>query len=203
MIFHKPNKFSMEKSKASWNALESWSKRFATERNISLDDIVNYANVTFRLADPLFFESLPKFMEWTASQFHQLHSIHRKKLMRSEELVVYVASGIFRATHGSFMWDRSRFALMLLNRLIPHARITSRYDLLEASKRGDSDKEKILETELGAYVDLEVARTSTFFIPAHCGSSFSYTVQRLKELDKRIFESQIGSPNLSFKEFFF
>lgn len=59
-----------------------------------------------------------------------------------------------------------------------------------------------LYPELDAYIDLEIARRSTCFIPAHIASSFSYFIQRLRELDNGIELSKIGSPHARFKAFF-
>jgi hypothetical protein len=200
VVFYRPKKFSTEKAILSLNSLISWSTRASNEYQIDMHEIVRYANTTFRVADPLFFESIPQIADWLTSQVYRHKLPEVSTQLQKEQFAVYVASGMFRASEGSFLWYRNKFALMLLRALFPSPslRITTRYSLLE-----EHHQNNILETELAAYIDLEVARRADYFVPAHCPSSFSYTVQRLKELDRGISQSQIGHPNLSYREFFF
>ncbi len=61
----------------------------------------------------------------------------------------------------------------------------------------------LLDTELAAYVDLEVAKRAKCFIPAHMSSSFSYMVQRLVELDRGQMFTDVQPPHRQFRNFFF
>lgn len=203
VIFHRPKKFSPTKADKAFSELLKWSSSIDAEKNIAANDIISFANKTFRKEDPLFFETLPRLLESISSQ---LRGCMNSAFMASDDTTtIYVASGMFRAAQGTFMWKRSKFAVMLLKTLLSQSNvtITSRFQMLEQQSGNFLERKLIFETELAAYVDLQVARNAHCFISAHCPSSFSYTVQRLKELDQGILVSMIDSPNLTYKEFFF
>ena len=52
-----------------------------------------------------------------------------------------------------------------------------------------------LDPEQNAYVDLLIARRATCFVPAHKKSSFSYMAQRLNEIEREQFGTDIQPPH--------
>lgn len=72
--------------------------------------------------------------------------------------------------------------MSLLNPLFKHIDATE--DVIAREKWGDPFKYRLLAPEQLAYIDLEMARLATCFIPAHVGSSFSYLVTRMRDWDR-------------------
>lgn len=155
--------------------------------------------------DGLFFQSLRIWLQSLLSSV----CIHNLTKAGTTFPPLYVASGLISSAYlptginfvpqGSFnasqsAINRGEIVLRLL-REVGFRQIFSKVDL-------DPSQFPSMPVELDAYVDLEVARHSQCFIPAHIRSSFSYLGQRLRELDRNITLSAIGKPNGAYQSFF-
>jgi len=105
---------------------------------------------------------------------------------------IYVASGAFNGLLNSFSRQRELLIRSAINKL-GFRFVYSRANIIFQN----------LPAELGAYVDLLVARRGNCFVSAHVPSSFSYTAQRMKELDAGITDTLIKSPNRRYSSYFF
>ena len=111
---------------------------------------------------------------------------------------IYIASGAFSGKDYSLSKQRElTMRRRILNDISSTLNIVSSRQFLSAAQN------ELFPAELFAYIDLEIARRSVCFIPAHVPSSFSYTAQRMKELDAGIFQTRIASPNRRYSSYFF
>lgn len=172
-------------------ALKVLSQRFNITSWDSL--LANFEDVSRN--DGNFYSQLPKiiasvitsncYQQWIASKFRSSPQ-------------VYVASGLFiRENKGreeanlgvdsssSSSVDRGAVILALLRR-IGLKNISTKRTLYHTVDTNLTTKSSlaVLYPEQEAYVDLQLARYSTCFIPAHIKSTFSYMTGRMKELDK-------------------
>lgn len=74
--------------------------------------------------------------------------------------------------------------MRLLRPLFRH--IDATQDEAAREKWGDPFKYRLLAPEQLAFIDLEMARLATCFIPAHVGSSFSYLATRMRDWDRGV-----------------
>ena len=109
---------------------------------------------------------------------------------------IYIASGVFSGKEYSLSKSRELVMRRILKD-IGFVNVVSSRQFLSVAQN------ELLPVELFAYIDLEIARRSVCFIPAHVPSSFSYTAQRIKELDAGIFHTKIASPNRRYSSYFF
>lgn len=114
----------------------------------------------------------------------------------SSSYALYIASGAFNGKGLLLSRNREQVMRSALKEKGFDA-IYSSSDFLSASPY------ESFHAEILAYVDLEIARRSICFIPAHVPSSFSYLAQRVRELDKGILETHIPAPNRRYSSFFF
>lgn len=146
------------------------------------------------------------YKQWLAAKLPSLPSIH-------------VASGLFTRQNSSretikpsgpgvvgAQVDRGAVILALLRRIGLTNIFTkaSLYHSLDVNKTETIPLAE-LHPEQEAYVDLQLARHSTCFIPAHIPSTFSYMAGRMKELDhgQVIQKPQKNSLNSVYSQFIF
>lgn len=157
------------------------------------------------------------------------HSEYRKAKALSVELklplalpALYVSSGVISTRYFPQgypdEWNEANFAhgalfmpgsnsssvnrglvLFQILRKLGFSKFLSKLDLRKTSEKYLSSS---LNAEQEAYIDFEVSRAAAVFLPAHARSSFSYLVQRLRELDRNVTSSTISKPNTAFRAFF-
>jgi len=138
-------------------------------------------------SDPEFYKELPLIVAAVKE------SICIKKVPNTT--VIYIASGAFNAPMNSYSRQRELCIRSAITQL-GFRNIYSRANILSLTN-------DTLPAELGAYVDLLVARRGKCFVSAHVPSSFSYTAQRMKELDTGIIDTLIMAPNRRYSSYFF
>jgi hypothetical protein len=174
--------------------------------------------------DPIFYYNLPAIISAIVnSTCYRQYKKHYQQTVfeQSKSLLpmitnesfplVYLSSGLFSTVMDTSDEDqRGKILLEIIQALGFHSiqtkltiATTSSSFSATFSKLGNDEKEKIsFYPEQEAYIDFEIARQATCFIPAHVSSSFSYLVTRFRELDQNITKSKIRGINRRFSAFF-
>eukprot|EP01035_Chromulina_nebulosa_P025352 gene25352-33087_t len=154
-------------------------------------DVIFREDVFLNNTDPKFSMALPKIIATIK---------HSNCLLRNNTSslngTIYIASGVFSGKEYSLSKSRELTMRRILNE-IGFVNVVSSRQFLSVAQN------ELFPAEYFAYIDLEIARRSDCFIPAHVPSSFSYTAQRIKELDAGIFHTKISSPNRRYSSYFF
>jgi hypothetical protein len=200
----------VEAALANDSALLDLRTLFITENSIYQIDDSHLLDLIARYSflqefDPVFFQHLYGIIKAIINS-HCVHSHLRALISLPSQLpTIFISSGIFTQKTQSFLWRRAVVILSLLGSLgfnDVRYTVTDKNSISSKSARKSKDpSDRLLggwklpfEAEVTAFVDLEVSKRASCFIPAHHSSSFSYMIMRQRELDSGILSSAIQKP---------